>query len=372
LRATRPFGSAWLPCLKHQAGEAEKRLAAYIADKYQPSRHARDIDQIDIADVLSVYLEDCGPRMADQPKLERCIARLNDYWGGKVLSEVTSAACRAYAHSRGKTGGTRTDLETLRAAINHHAKENLHYGTVRVSLPPKGPPRDRWLTRGEAAKLIWACWRYREQQTVHRGWKKGQQIPTEKRPLRHLARFILIGLYTGTRASAIASASPYRDMGHSFVDLDQGIYYRLAIGKRATNKRQTPAPIPPRLLAHMRRWVRRGIVTSHFVEWQGAPVKSVKTGFRHAVGLAGLWGKVTPHTLRHTAATWLMQRGVPIWQASGYLGMSSQMIERTYGHHHPDYMRSAAQAITSKQPQNVSLVVSLVEPENDRTKRQKT
>jgi integrase len=359
-------------CLKDQAGEAEKRLAAYITGKYQPSRHAHDIDQIDIADVLSVYLEDCGPRMADQPKLERCIARLNDYWGGKMLSEVTAAECRAYAHSRGKTGGTRTDLETLRAAINHHAKENLHYGTVRVTLPPKGPPRDRWLTRGEAAKLIWACWRCREQQTVHRGRQKGQQIPTEKRPLRHLARFILIGLYTGTRASAIASASPYRDMGNSFVDLDQGIYYRLAIGKRATSKRQTPAPIPPRLLAHMRRWVRRGIVTSHFVEWQGAPVKSVKTGFRHAVGLAGLWGKVTPHTLRHTAATWLMQRGVPIWQAAGYLGMSSQMIERTYGHHHPDYMRSAAQAITSKQPQNVSLVVSLVEPENDRTKRQKT
>ena len=54
---------------------------------------------------------------------------------------------------------------------------------------------------------------------------------------------------------------------------------RLAIGRRATNKRQTPAPIPPRLFAHMRCWVRRGVVTSHFVEWQGAPVKSVKTGF---------------------------------------------------------------------------------------------
>jgi integrase len=137
------------------------------------------------------------------------------------------------------------------------------------------------------------------------------------------------------RASSIALASPYRDLGNSFVDLDQGIYYRLAIGRRATNKRQSPAPIPSRLLAHMRRWVRRGFVTSHFVEWQGAPVKSVKTGFRHAVKLAGLWGKVTLHTLRHTAATWLMQRGVPIWQAAGYLGMSAQMIERTYGHHHP-------------------------------------
>ena len=359
-------------CLKGEAREAEKKLAAYIAAKYRPSRLAKDIDQIDIADVLSLYLDDCGPRITDQPKLERCIGRLNDFWGGKMLSEVTAAECRAYAHSRGKTGGTRTDLETLRAAINHHAKEGLHHGVVRVLLPPKGLPRDRWLSRDEAAALIWACWRYREQQTVHRGRQKGQQIATDKRPLRHLARFILIGLYTGTRASAIASASPYRDLGHSFVDLDQGIYYRLAIGRRPTKKRQTPAPIPSRLLAHMRRWVRLGIVTSHFVEWQGAPVKSVKTAFRHAVALAALWGRVTPHTLRHTAATWLMQRGVPIWQAAGYLGMSAAMIERTYGHHHPDYMRGAAQAITSKQSQNVSLVVSLVEPEKRIQRNQKT
>jgi integrase len=359
-------------CLKDQAGGAEKRLAAYIAEKYRPSRHARDVDQIDVADVLSIYLEDCGPRMVDRPKLERCIGRLNDYWGGKMLSEVTAAECRAYARVRGRPGGARADLETLRAAINHHVKENLHYGVVRVTLPPKGAPRDRWLTRDEAAKLLWACWRYREQQTVHRGRLKGQQIETDRRPLRHLARFILIGLYTGTRASAIASASPYREVGHSFVDLDHGIFYRLAIGRRATNKRQSPAPIPPRLLAHLRRWVRRGVVTSHFVQWQGAPVKSVKTAFQHAVSLAGLWGRVTPHTLRHTATTWLMQRGVPIWQAAGYLGMSAEMIERTYGHHHPEYLRAAAEAITAKQSQNVSLVVSLVEPENGSTKRRKT
>ncbi len=366
-------------CLEHQADEAERQLAAYIADKYRPSRRAKDIDQIDVADVLSIYLDDCGPRIADQPKLERTIGRLNDYWGGKVLSQVSAAECRGYVKGRGKSGGARADLETLRAAINHHAKEGMHYGMVRVSLPPKGPPRDRWLTRHEAARLIWACWRYREQQTVHRGRAKGQPVATDKRPLRHLARFILIGLYTGTRASAIASASPYRDLGHSFVDLDQGMYYRLAIGRRATNKRQPPAPIPLPLLAHMRRWVRRGIVTSHFVEWHGAPVKSVKTAFRHAVTLAGLWGKVTPHTLRHTAATWLMQAGVPIWDAAGYLGMSAAMIERTYGHHHPDYMRGAAAAITRKQPVNisgrsgnVSLVNSLVEPENAKTKRQKS
>jgi hypothetical protein len=68
----------------------------------------------------------------------------------------------------------------------------------------------------------------------------------------------------------------------------------------------------------------------------------------------------------------------PDLAGAGYLGMSAQMIERTYGHHHPDYMRGAATAISTKQQQNisgqrknVSLVVSLVEPEPVRTKGQK-
>src|SRR5271156_4157782 len=54
-------------CLESEAGEAEKRLAEYIAEKYRPSRLVQDIDQIDVADVLSVYLDDCGPRISDQP-----------------------------------------------------------------------------------------------------------------------------------------------------------------------------------------------------------------------------------------------------------------------------------------------------------------
>jgi integrase len=199
----------------------------------------------------------------------------------------------------------------LRAAIGHHARENLHHAVIHVTLPEKGGPRERWLTREEAARLIWTCWRARETQIVHRGPLKGQKIETDKRPLRHIARFLLIGMYTGTRAGAIASASPERDEGRSFVISTGGIFYRLAEGKRATNKRQPPVPIPGRLLAHMRRWTRRGVVRSHFVEWNGQPVKSVKTGFATAVRLSGLSlkeGKISPHTLRHTAATWLMQR----------------------------------------------------------------
>jgi integrase len=342
-------------CFKGEIEQANIKLAEYIGAKYQPSRDERGLDQIPVADVLSIYFDDCGDGQANQRKFKARITRLNEFWGGKTLKQVSTATCRAYANWRGNTGGARRDLEDLRAAIGHHAKDNLHRTIVNVWLPDKGAPRDRWLTRSEAAHLLWTCWRYRETQTLHRGKHKGEKVNTDKRSLRHLARFILIGLYTGTRASAIASASPYRDEGRSFVDLERGIFYRLAIGKRATKKRQTPVPLPPRLLAHMRRWRRCGLVTTHFVEWNGNPVKSVKTAFRRAVKLAKLSGKVTPHTLRHTAATWLMNAGVSIWDAAGFLGMSAKVVEDTYGHHHPDYLQEAAAGITRKQDGNVGV-----------------
>jgi integrase len=123
--------------------------------------------------------------------------------------------------------------------------------------------------------------------------------------------------------------SPRRRSGRSFVDLEHGLFYRLPEGQRPTNKRQPPVPIPPRLLAHMRRWVAKGFVSDFFVEWSGQPVRSVKTGFKSAVRLANLPNAVTPHTLRHTAATRLMQAGVDKWEAAGFLGMSVEMLDRS-------------------------------------------
>jgi site-specific recombinase XerD len=88
-------------------------------------------------------------------------------------------------------------------------------------------------------------------------------------------------------------------------------------------------------------------------------VASVKKGFKTAVRLARLPGRVTPHTfLRHTAAPWLMQRGVPIWEAAGFLGMSPEVLQQIYGHHHPGYLHGAATAIGQKT--GTFLVLNLV------------
>jgi len=75
--------------------------------------------------------------------------------------------------------------------------------------------------------------------------------------------------------------------------------------------------------------------------------------------LAKLQDKITPHTVRHTAATWLMQSGVSMWRAAGFLGMSVETLDRVYGHHHPDFLSDAAEAIGRKPNKNQALVVSL-------------
>ena len=76
------------------------------------------------------------------------------------------------------------------------------------------------------------------------------------------------------------------------------------------------------------------MIREALIERNGQRVTSLKTAFRTAVVLAGLDpGEVTPHVLRHSCATWLMQSGIDKWEAAGFPGMSVEMLDRVYGHH---------------------------------------
>src|SRR3954452_4809320 len=94
-------------CFAGEDREAQEFLAKYINSKYAPDRRLRDIEDIDIADVLSVYDEDCRERQANKAKFDERMVRLTKWWGGKMLSFVTGATCREYAQSRGSNGGAR-------------------------------------------------------------------------------------------------------------------------------------------------------------------------------------------------------------------------------------------------------------------------
>jgi integrase len=88
--------------------------------------------------------------------------------------------------------------------------------------------------------------------------------------------------------------------------------------------------------------------TETIVHWEGQPIQKLRRSWDTACRLAGLEG-VTPHVLRHSSATWLMQKRVDAWQVAGFLGMSLITLNRTYGHHHPEWQEDAAEALSRKQ-----------------------
>lgn len=161
----------------------------------------------------------------------------------------------------------------------------------------------------------------------------------------YLPLFILLGLYTGRRKEAILS------LRWAQVDLAAGQIDFRTPDAPVTNKRRGRIPIPRKLLPHLRHARLRGTEIGFVIHNDGARLGDVKRGFASACRRAGLEG-ISPHTLRHTCATWLMQRGVPKWEAAGFLAMTEETLERVYGHHHPNYLRNAADAFS--RPRNVS------------------
>jgi integrase len=323
-------------CVEGDRVEAERKLAGYIIAKHDPKagRGGGDPNAIKIADALSVYVTEKIEAGVARPKaLIAMVEKLGTFFGERVIGDLIGALQRDYAKQRGSQSAARRELETLAAAVNHHIKDMVGgvQALFRPVLPDALPARERWLTRDEAAQLIWAAWRKRE----HRNGREAGRHTS-----RHIARFILVALYTGTRAGAICGASLMPTIGRGHVDLETGQFRRLAYGKKETKKRQPNVDLPPRLLAHMRRWRRLGISKKAVVEYQGEPVLRVSNGWDGVVKKAGLvtdipQQKVIPHTLRHTAISWYLRSGVPIDQVSDYCGVSIQIIKKHYGHHIP-------------------------------------
>lgn len=265
------------------------------------------------------------------------IGRLNDFFGDDVISDLNGERCRAFARQRTTASMARKELQLFRAAIGHWHTEYVLPMVPTIVLPPKGPARHRWLTRDEAAKLIWAFWRMKHPRT---GVRTGA----------HLARFMLIAMYTGTREGAVISLQWQPNLSGGYIDLDAGVIYRARDGEEKTKKRKPPFKIPNRLLPHLRRWKRRSNLP-WVVHYNGQPIsRANNSAWRKGVAAAGLAGTdVMVHTLRHTCATWLMQGGrsgnpKPVYEVAGFLGMKVEMLEDVYGHHHPDYQNNVAEA----------------------------
>ncbi|ALN73572.1 site-specific integrase [Aureimonas sp. AU20] len=320
-------------CAEADRSEAERKLAEYLGEKHDPVHRNSASAELEIADILNVYGREKGPDTARPAETASALLRLDAFWGKMKASDILGPTCRAYTEHRGRPAAARRDLEVLRAAVKHYKREYGMEAEPVFTLPPKSIPRERWLTRDEVAKLVWVCYR-----------SKGN----DKR--LHLVRFILIAVYTGTRHDAILRLQWMPNTTGGWADLQSARLYRRPALTRETKKRTPTIRIPDRLLAHMRRWKKQDQGILNVIHYQGRAIGRLEKSFRSAREDAGLGEDVIPHALRHTAITWLMQAGVNINEVSGFTGVTTEELQRTYWHHSPDFHSSIATARMSRKP----------------------
>ncbi len=303
--------------------EAETQLAQHLIES-EPAG-PRDPSQRYIADVLTDYMSEHGHEVVSPAQIANSVRALLPFWGHLVVTEITEQTCRGYVRQRRHSitgeavaaGTVRNDIIVLAAAIRHDFQQGRLTRLVHIWMPPASKRRERWLTRQEAASLIRAA----------RNGQHGR---------RHLPLFILMGIYTAARKEAILS------LRWTQVDFGRGMIDFRTPGREATSKGRAQIPIPRRLMTFLRYARRHSSPTGFVIQYNGKPIKDVRKGFRFICKRAGLDG-ICPHTLRHTAATWMVRADVPWWQIARYLGhTTTRQIEMTYGHHRPEWLSAAA------------------------------
>lgn len=370
----------------HGAEGAEAQLAAYITEKWatrsapeeavDDRQRRSDPAKVLIAEILALYLAEKAPKLARPKDADSRVRTLMPFWSDKVLTDVRRSTCQAYVALRtsqtiksARHGAAldkkvtdqaaRRELEDLSAAIGYWNGEYPLTNRPKVWMPDKAEgPRDA-LTRGQAARLLMAArgYRWEEQPRGHMGWTRLGGSARANRA--HLKRFVLMGVYTGTRPGVMPKLLWSESPVQAWADLDAGMIYRR--GKREKDhktKRRPIVKLPGRLVAHMKRWAvmdekKAAALKADDLEMAntilhhgGAPIAGrIRTGFENCVADAGLDGEISPHWMRHTCATWLMEADVQVWEAAAYVGMTAKMLEDNYGHHRPSHQARARKAL---------------------------
>jgi integrase len=318
--------------------QAEQEFADYLGKKHKPEFGTGDPAKVLITDVLAYYGDEHAPTTVCADTIAAAIENLGEFWKDDMVSAITPARCGDYATWRCGDSMARNDLLTLQAALNfaHAHRKLLHKIAVTKPKPPK--KRVRWLTRSEAAMLLGGAL----------GWDKDGKRHHDKINYR-LARFIITGYRTGTRSDRIMRLQWVTNFEGGWIDLAGRMLHRKGVREEETKKRAPSIPIGDRLYAHMKRW--RRLSARFLIEHNGKPIGDISDAFETATVLAGLDRpvgdpeRVTPHVLRHTCCSWLLQAGLSEWKVGKFVGMSPALVASTYGHINDETQRATANAI---------------------------
>lgn len=249
----------------------------------------------------------------------RAIATWVRVTGHESLRQVTPAAIEQYRQARLREVGPRSvneALSALRSLVGRAIREGWvqrsdnPFAGVEMLPEPKRPPK--WLTKEQIARVI--------------------EVAELDGPTGHL--YAALGIYAGLRKGESIGAQ------WEWVHWDAGV---LQLSPNAAWSPKTACsvravPLHPRLQPILERY--RGkpgeyLLAPHRTTWTGRYRTDVRKMHARIMAAAEVpWA--TPHTLRHTFASQLVQAGRSLYEVATLLGHTDVRTTQIYAHLAPE------------------------------------
>lgn len=307
--------------------EALARFAEWIRQDVRNKGEGGGAVAYTVAELWKVYDAKHVQTDAVMPKGRETIAQawrnLEPHFGHLQVDAVPDAV-NAYVDARKAAGAApatiRREVATLLAGLRFCGSKRggklINASDLDdVELPPDSPPRDRWLKMEEVQRLLDAAGEGR----------RGDR-------LSRVERFLWLALFTAARKEAILELTWDR------VDFETNTIHLNVPGRRLTKKRRADVTIASQLRPVLERAHREKIsdfVLDHASDdmWASIQYVAIRAGFSDQKVGRGKSPKstgISPHVLRHTAATHMARRGVPLWKIAQILGNTLAMVEKVY------------------------------------------
>lgn len=323
---------------------AQARFAQWLLIGGASGRPENPAQVYTVADLWGVYdKQHVREKVMDPATHDFSWKHLGAHFGDMLLGDV-SEAVPAYIAKRekgligrpSKSPTIRRELALLRACFNWCADAKERRALIGVgdvpgfALPADSVPRDRWLKEAEIARLMAAA--------------EAKRVGDR---LSRVERFLWLALETAGRKQALL------DLTWDRVDFETNVIHLALPGRKQTRKRRASVPISRTLLPVLKRAYeeRAGdLVLDHGGDiWAGIQVVAAAAGFgSHKAGARPSRTGISPHVMRHTAATHMARRGVSLWKVAKILGDNIATVEKTYAKHAPEDLQDAVNMISGK------------------------
>lgn len=304
--------------IRRSLGTDDKAEAQRRLDHLKLTNRVIDRDrQKTVGELFEAYASDLSHRSANVDRWRKIWKYLSPTFAGTYPQYITPEKCTEYCKIRGVSSGTlNLELGLLRSILTFAYRHRLIPHAVFIPVPRKPAPRSDYLSKHQFKSLVRAS------------------------SSQHIRLFLILGVTTGARSNAIL------DLTWDRVSIPRRIIDLRSVGTKS-NKGRAIVPINDTALRYLEEayLIRR---TEYVIEYRGDRVRSIGHSITNLGKRVGI--HVTPHMLRHTAAVWMAEGGVPMSEIAQYLGHSNTTItERVYARYSPGYLQKAASHLEIKE-----------------------